>query len=201
MSPRAVLPSATVTASAPGILLSPLNTWPARSPVNASPAASLPPADDSGSAWCATPSLWGSCIPDSLPVFTGAFAASPFPGLNCETTSDPFFAPAEHSRPSAALKLRRSCSTSARCACSPTPRSSRWTRKPASELRSMGTCRCPSGSMASGPWRRTAGSSPAPPRSLRTSRSAKATEAWTARSPRGRTSRPPGSSGGAAAMK
>jgi hypothetical protein len=42
--------------------------WPARSPVNASRAASRPSAHDSGPMWIATPSLRWTCTIDSLPV-------------------------------------------------------------------------------------------------------------------------------------
>ena len=52
-----LLPSATQTASAPGIrFLSRLNGWPARSPADASPTSSRMPAHGSGSMWFATPS-------------------------------------------------------------------------------------------------------------------------------------------------
>jgi len=49
---------------------------PVRASVNASPAMSPPPAHDSRSGWFATPFLWGSFLPDSLPVYPGAFALS-----------------------------------------------------------------------------------------------------------------------------
>ena len=49
--------------------ISRLNTWPARTPVNASAAALLPPPHDSGPVWLATPSPYGSLIHDTLPVF------------------------------------------------------------------------------------------------------------------------------------
>ena len=39
--------------------------WPASASVNASPALSPPPAHDSRSTWFATPSSWGSFLPDS----------------------------------------------------------------------------------------------------------------------------------------
>ena len=60
----------------PKRVLSRLNTQPAGASVNASPAVSPPPAHDSRSAWFATLSLWGSFIPDFLPVYPGAFALS-----------------------------------------------------------------------------------------------------------------------------
>ena len=64
-----MLPSTVRTASAPGtILLSRLNGWPMRSPVNASPKPSRAPAHDSGPMRLATPSSWGTCTPYSLPV-------------------------------------------------------------------------------------------------------------------------------------
>ena len=50
-------PSATQTASAPGIsFLSRLNGWPVRSPADASPTSSRTPAHGSGPMWIATPS-------------------------------------------------------------------------------------------------------------------------------------------------
>ena len=50
-------PSATQTASAPGIsFLSRLNGWPAHSPADASPTSSRTPAHGSGPMWVATPS-------------------------------------------------------------------------------------------------------------------------------------------------
>ena len=49
--------------------ISRLNTWPARTPVNASAAAFLPPPHDSGPVWLATPSPYGSLIHDTLPVY------------------------------------------------------------------------------------------------------------------------------------
>jgi hypothetical protein len=53
----------------PGPLrISRLNTWPARTPVNASAAALLPLPHDSGPAWFDTPSPYGSFIHDTLPV-------------------------------------------------------------------------------------------------------------------------------------
>jgi len=56
------------------LLISELNTWPACTPVNASPAALPPPAHDSGPRWLAIPSLYGSCIRNSTPVYPGAFS-------------------------------------------------------------------------------------------------------------------------------
>ena len=49
--------------------ISRLNTWPARTPVNASAAALLLPPHDSGPVWLATPSPYGSFIHYTLPVF------------------------------------------------------------------------------------------------------------------------------------
>lgn len=52
-----VLPSASLNSvGVPDKLISPLNSWPVRAPVNASPSALRPPAHDSGSVWVATPS-------------------------------------------------------------------------------------------------------------------------------------------------
>src|SRR5450759_5822625 len=64
-----LLPSATQTASAPGIsFLSRLNGWPARSPADASPTSSRIPAHGSGPMWFATPSSWWTRTTYSLPV-------------------------------------------------------------------------------------------------------------------------------------
>ena len=57
MARPSVLPSATRTASAPGMRsLSRLNGWPMRSPADASPTPSRTPAHGSGPMWFATPS-------------------------------------------------------------------------------------------------------------------------------------------------
>ena len=62
-------PSATQTASAPGIsFLSRLNGWPAHSPADASPTSSRTPAHGSGPMWVATPSSQRTCTSYSLPV-------------------------------------------------------------------------------------------------------------------------------------
>ena len=60
----------TSTASAPrcAAYVSRLNTWPARSPVNASPAQSPAPTHDSGSLWVATPSMFRTFIYCTAPV-------------------------------------------------------------------------------------------------------------------------------------
>ena len=64
-----ILPSATQTASAPGIsFLSRLNGWPARSPADASPTSSRMPAHGSGPMWFAIPSSWWTRTTYSLPV-------------------------------------------------------------------------------------------------------------------------------------
>ncbi|MEX0712874.1 MAG: hypothetical protein WD278_11030, partial [Pirellulales bacterium] len=55
-------------------VISELNTWPAFSPVNASPATLPPPAHDSRASVVRYSFAVGSCVSDSLPVFTGAFA-------------------------------------------------------------------------------------------------------------------------------
>jgi hypothetical protein len=52
--------------------ISRLHTWPARSPVNASPVPLRTEMHDSGSVWIATPSLYESFIHYTLPAFTGA---------------------------------------------------------------------------------------------------------------------------------
>ena len=57
----------------PNLGISRLNRRPASASVNASPAMSPSPAHDSRSAWFPTPSLWGSFIPYSPPVYPGAF--------------------------------------------------------------------------------------------------------------------------------
>ena len=61
----------------PNLGISRLNRRPASASVNASPAMSPSPAHDSRSAWFATPSLWGSFIPNSPPVYPGAFGLPP----------------------------------------------------------------------------------------------------------------------------
>ena len=65
----------------PNLGISRLNRRPASASVNASPAMSPSPAHDSRSAWFATPSLWGSFIPYSPPVYPGAFEQTPIPRL------------------------------------------------------------------------------------------------------------------------
>ena len=71
---RPVWPSRRVnTVGTPERLITELNGWPARTPVNASPATLPPLAHDSGPWWIATPSMSGSFIPDSMPVYPGAF--------------------------------------------------------------------------------------------------------------------------------
>ena len=68
------------TASAPrsghrlrdGGSISRLHTWPARTPVNASPAPLRTTMHDSGSVWVATPSLYETFIHNTLPALTGA---------------------------------------------------------------------------------------------------------------------------------
>jgi hypothetical protein len=63
-----VLPSALVTASAPGKALSRLNGWPMRSPADASPLPSRATTHGSGPMWIATPSSQWTCTTYSLPV-------------------------------------------------------------------------------------------------------------------------------------
>ena len=59
----------THTVSTPELTcISRLNTWPARTPVNASAMALLPPPHDSGPMWLATPSSYDSLIHDTLPI-------------------------------------------------------------------------------------------------------------------------------------
>ena len=53
-------------------MISRLNTLPARTPVLASPPPSRAATPDSGPPWFATPSMWGSLIPFSKPVYPGA---------------------------------------------------------------------------------------------------------------------------------
>jgi hypothetical protein len=68
------------TASAPrsghrlrdGGSISRLNTWPVRTPVNASPSHSGTKVHDSEPVWIATPSLYETLIHNTLPAFTGA---------------------------------------------------------------------------------------------------------------------------------
>jgi hypothetical protein len=56
----------------PEAVISRLNGWPARTPVNASPSPSRTPTHDSGPSWIATPSMSGVLIPFLLPVYPGA---------------------------------------------------------------------------------------------------------------------------------
>jgi hypothetical protein len=56
----------------PEAVISRLNGWPARTPVNASPSPSQTPAHDSGPSWIATPSMSGVLIPFLPPVYPGA---------------------------------------------------------------------------------------------------------------------------------
>jgi hypothetical protein len=68
------------TASAPrsdhhlrdGGSISRLHTWPARTPVNASPSPLPTNVHDSEPVWIATPSLYETSIHNTLPAFTGA---------------------------------------------------------------------------------------------------------------------------------
>jgi hypothetical protein len=55
-----------------GVSISRLNTWPARTPVNASPAPLQTPMHDSEPVWVASPSPYETFIHNPLPVFTGA---------------------------------------------------------------------------------------------------------------------------------
>src|ERR687893_21137 len=52
----------------PEAVISRLNGWPARTPVNASPTPSQTPTHDSGPSWIATPSMSGVLIPFLPPV-------------------------------------------------------------------------------------------------------------------------------------
>src|SRR5438093_5789954 len=52
--------------------ISRLNTWPARTPVNASPSSLQTKVHDSETVWIATPSLYETFIHNTLPTFTGA---------------------------------------------------------------------------------------------------------------------------------
>ncbi len=52
--------------------ISRLNTWPVRTPVNASPAPSWTPMHDSEPVWIANPSPYETFIHNTLPVLTGA---------------------------------------------------------------------------------------------------------------------------------
>src|SRR6266542_2856391 len=77
--PQFCLPTIS-TASAPrsshrlrgGVSISRLNTWPIRTPVNASPAPLRTPMHDSEPVWAANPSPYETFIHNTLPVFTGA---------------------------------------------------------------------------------------------------------------------------------
>jgi len=67
--------------------ISRLNTWPARTPVNASAAALLLPPHDSGPVWLATPSPYGSLIHYTSPVFP-ALSGHPIIPLSSIFSSD-----------------------------------------------------------------------------------------------------------------
>jgi len=73
LTPCSMLPSVVDNlVGVPDELISELNGWSACTPVNASPVASRRPAHDSGPAWLARPSPYGSFIHYSLPVLIGA---------------------------------------------------------------------------------------------------------------------------------
>ena len=55
-----------------GVSISRLNTWAARTPVNASPAPLRTPMHDSEPVWVASPSPYETFIHNTLPIFTGA---------------------------------------------------------------------------------------------------------------------------------
>jgi hypothetical protein len=57
--------------------ISRLNTWPARTPVNASRSALPPNMHDSEPVWGANPSLYETFIHNTLPAFTGALNVEP----------------------------------------------------------------------------------------------------------------------------
>jgi hypothetical protein len=74
LSRRPAWPSRQIhVVGAPRVLISELNGWPARTPTDASPATLPPPAHGLGPWWLATPSMSGSFIPCSMPVYPGAF--------------------------------------------------------------------------------------------------------------------------------
>jgi hypothetical protein len=64
----------------PRVVISELNSWPMRTPIDASPAMLPPPAHDTGPWWLATPSMSGSRIPYSMPVYPGAFCQALYSG-------------------------------------------------------------------------------------------------------------------------
>jgi hypothetical protein len=59
--------------------ISRLDTWPVRTPVNASPQPLQGPAHDSGPVWLAMPSPYDSFIHDTSPVLIGALGTSYIP--------------------------------------------------------------------------------------------------------------------------
>jgi hypothetical protein len=61
------------------VSISRLNTWPARTPVNASPGPLRGPAHDSGPVWLAMPSPYDSFIQHTSPVLIGALGTSYIP--------------------------------------------------------------------------------------------------------------------------
>ena len=78
LSPHDILPSASWdSVGTPNLVISELNSPPASTPVNATPAALRPPAHDPGPGWFVRPFLYGSFIRDSMPVYPGAYPTPP----------------------------------------------------------------------------------------------------------------------------
>lgn len=75
-----------------GVVISEVNTWPACTPVPATPAMSPSPAQDAGPRWLANPSSYDSFIHTSQPILTGAFpdpffTADAEPAAACEAAA------------------------------------------------------------------------------------------------------------------
>ncbi len=82
----------------PETVISRLNGWPARTPVNASLRPHGSPTHDSGPPWVATPSMSGVLIPFLMPVYPGAFPTF----TTIRSMSEP-----PSSTPAASSRLRR----------------------------------------------------------------------------------------------
>jgi len=83
----------------PGGVISELNGWPVRTPADASPATLPPPVHGLGPRWLATPSVLGSFIPCSMPVYPGAFC-------NLLLGLWPYLGPLQAARPAQGLDKR-----------------------------------------------------------------------------------------------
>jgi hypothetical protein len=71
-----------------GVVISEVNTWPACTPVSATPAMLPSPAQDAGPRRLAGPFSYGSFIHTSQPVFTGAFPDPSYSECGCTSRRD-----------------------------------------------------------------------------------------------------------------